>query len=408
MTYVAVQEALDRSDAQWPWLPLRRVAELVRLKNREQSAPLLSLSSEAGLHPRPADGGRQLPSEGSIPEYWLVEPGDLVVNPMWLIGGGVAVSEIPGAVSPAYRVYRPREFIHPRFLHYYMRSDSSIRQYELLTRGITTFDRSVSREDLDGMPVPVPPMSVQVAVADHLDAEVARLDQLVALRGRTIALLHERRSAFITATVGRGTTMPVRRVVSMCTSGPRGWGDLVAESGSRFIRSANLSRTSIRIADDPSAFVPAQASPEARRSALQVGDVVVGITGANTGWVGVAEDRHVGAYVSQHVAILRPAGVLPEWLAYSIASDHGQRLLLASQYGGTKTQLGLEDLRELLIRVPPAEHQIVGLTALRRTDEATQAVVAKTEAQIRLLLARRTAAITAAVTGQVEIRGVAA
>ena len=65
----------------------------------------------------------------------------------------------------------------------------------------------------------------------------------------------------------------------------------------------------------------------------------VGITGANTGWTGLVRESLAGSYVSQHVAILRPAGVMPEWLAYSIASDRCQRMLMESQYGGTKTQL---------------------------------------------------------------------
>ena len=51
-------------------------------------------------------GGRQEPDEASLPKYLIAEIDDLVVNPMWLIGGGIGVSQRAGAVSPDYRVFR--------------------------------------------------------------------------------------------------------------------------------------------------------------------------------------------------------------------------------------------------------------------------------------------------------------
>ena len=49
--------------------------------------------------------------------------------------------------------------------------------------------------------LPVPPLARQRAIADYLDRETARLDELAARIERTIALLEERRAALVAAAV---------------------------------------------------------------------------------------------------------------------------------------------------------------------------------------------------------------
>jgi type I restriction enzyme S subunit len=99
---------------------------------------------------------------------------------------------------------------------------------------------------------------------------------------------------------------------------------------------------------------------------------------------------------------------MPEWLALALWSDDAQRQLDAARYGGTKQQLSLDDIRE--VRVPLAEmtdQKTVVPRVLASLESMTQA-----EQRIRrvidLLLERRQALITAAVTGQLDIPGVAA
>jgi type I restriction enzyme S subunit len=309
-------------------------------------------------------------------------------------------------VSTGFAVLSPRDRLDPRFLGWLAQSDPVIE--EIVARSVGVSYPAINGLEVGELRVAVPDLATQQAIADYLDAETARIDRMVLARRRMIDLLLERRSAFISNAVESGQPTRVRRVISMCTSGPRGWGDLVADAGSMFIRSANLTRASIRIVNDGMAYVPPQSSPEATRSRVHAGDVLVGITGANTGWVGVADAAHEGGFVSQHVGILRPANINPEWLAYSLASDRGQRALLGSQYGGTKTQLGLDDLRELEIRVPDQDTQRAALGAVRRVEVTTQATVDVTQRQVELLLERRQALITAAVAGQLDITGVAA
>ncbi|MBA3423068.1 MAG: restriction endonuclease subunit S [Rubrobacter sp.] len=153
------------------------------------------------------------------------------------------------------------------------------------------------------------------------------------------------------------------------------------------------------------AFVPEPESNEAARSRVRVGDVLVGITGANTGWVGFVEQAQDGGYVSQHVGLLRPRGLHPRWLAYSMFSPSSRDQLLGEQYGGTKQQLSLDELAELIIRVPPREQQEELISRLDQQVATVDRLRAKLQHQIELLTEHRQALITAAVTGGLEVAG---
>jgi type I restriction enzyme S subunit len=248
----------------------------------------------------------------------------------------------------------------------------------------------------------------QSHIVDYLDAETARIDALIEKKRRVVELLAERLRSFISRLVDDGPDISVKRVISLRTSGPRSWADLVSETGSPFIRSANLQRDSLEIKTDNLVYVDPPKSEEARRSTTVAGDVLVGITGANTGWVGCVPDDLAGGFVSQHVAILRPARVESKWLGYSLFSLRAQDQLLAGQYGGTKQQLGLDDLAELRVTNPDRPEQSRRVDVMEEAHRSTRGLVAKLGDQIARLQEHRQALITAAVTGELEIPGAAA
>lgn len=129
-------------NGEWRTAPLRRSLVRIRASNTDSAATLLSLTIDGATVPRSGEDGlgQQAPSESTIQNYALVEPEQLVVNPMWLVGGSIGVSTLSGAVSPAYRVYSINDSIEPRFLHHVVRSTSYRSFYRMLARGETTFD----------------------------------------------------------------------------------------------------------------------------------------------------------------------------------------------------------------------------------------------------------------------------
>lgn len=80
-----------------------------------------------------------------------------------------------------------------------------------------------------------------------------------------------------------------------------------------------------------------------------------------------------------------------------------QDQLIGSQYGGTKQQLGLEDLADLRICLPGLGRQRSIVASLELEKSANRCTLANLSRQVALLRERREALITAAVTGELEI-----
>lgn len=85
-------------------------------------------------------------------------------------------------------------------------------------------------------------------------------------------------------------------------------------------------------------------------------------------------------------------------------SDIAKEQFIGSGYGGTKVQLSLEDIRELWVVQPSSQDQIKIAKYIESQLKIFSTLIACTEQQIKLLQERRTALISAAVTGKIDVR----
>lgn len=415
MTYLAIEQALND---RWPKVELRRVARIRRETNSRSEETLLALSAYTGVRPRPEDGGNQLPSEETITGYWVARPGDLVFNPMWALEGGVAVSKYRGALSTAYRVYDLGPAIAPRFAHYYFRSRPAIEQYRLMVRGLTTFDRSVSREDFEGMPMPLPPLDVQQAIADYLDTETARIDALVSKKQRMIGLLEERRKTFVSKamTVGLDDQAVLARTESeFAPELPRDW-DLqrlrnvviriidtahktapVVDGGPYLVvRTSNVKQG--RLVFNDARYTDAQTWQEwTLRGVPQPGDVMF-TREAPAGEACIVPEG-LPLCIGQRMVLLQVdrEKIYGEWLMHSIYSGPAQRFIELLSNSTTVAHLNMSDIPDIPVTVPPLAEQARILEVVRRHIEREDYMVSRLVEQVSLLQERRQALITAAV-----------
>lgn len=198
---LAVEPWLAKAPRGWGMERLKNVCLPRAERNVAGTEVMLSLTVKGYLVDRSSMTIQQNASDSSIPRYFVARPNDLVVNPMWLIGGAIGVSDKRGAVSPDYRVFQIDEALYPWYLHAVLRSAPYFDQYTLYTRSNTTFDRRIKQNDLDNLPLPIPPMDEQRAIVKHIDEQTSRIDTLIAKAEEHIALAKERRSALITAAV---------------------------------------------------------------------------------------------------------------------------------------------------------------------------------------------------------------
>lgn len=304
-------------------------------------------------------------------------------------------------VSTGFAVVRPRD-IDPRFLAWVLQSDAFIEG--VVARSVGVSYPAINPDEIGLIEVPLPTTIEQRRIAAFLDAETERIDQLIATKARMVEAMASRLQALRYEVFDTSSArVPLRRLVTRLTSGPRGWAAYVADEGLPFLRITNVQRSSCVLSDEEVLLVDPPGGSEAERACALFGDVVVSIT-ADIGSVGVVDDRFAGGFVSQHLALLTPSpGTDPEWLANAIMSPECQHQLRASQYGGTKTQLSLEDVMELTIPAVDAGTQRRQLEHIRSESEMARELLTALDAQADLLRERRHSLITAAVTGEMSI-----
>lgn len=131
------------------------------------------------------------------------------------------------------------------------------------------------------------------------------------------------------------------------------------------------------------------------------------ITGAKTGNVAVCVSVPEPAYVNQHLCLIRPKReVLPVFLGALLKSKIGQTYFELSQYG-LKQGLSLEDVREAPALLPPLAEQQTITTFLENETAKFDTLTLEGNRAIALLQERRSALISAAVTGKIDVRGLA-
>lgn len=273
----------------------------------------------------------------------------------------------------------------------------------------------------------LPDVAEQEKIASHLDVETTRIDALIAKKTRFIELLKEKRQALITHAVTKGldpdvkmkdsgvewigevpthwSIAPLKRDLHFLTSGSRGWAEHYSDNGSLFIRIGNLTRDSFDLDLSDIQRVKVPSGVEGERTKVQHGDILFSIT-AYLGSVALVPEALETAYVSQHVALarLKKVKMLPEWVAYIALSFIGKTYLETQGYGGTKIQLSLDDVANLIIIVPPIQEQSKIIIYLAAEISKINLLVNKTQRSIDLLKERRSALITAAVTGKIDLR----
>ena len=358
----------------------------------------------------------------------MVRQGDVIVSTVRTYLKAIAhiSDQYTGVVvSTGFAVLRPFG-LFDRFLAYVLTCEGMIA--EVIARSVGVSYPAINSSDLLRIKVPVPPHGEQQAIAAFLDRETAKIDALVAEQERLLVLLEEKRQAAIANAVTKGldpavpmkdsgvewleqvpahwSLQPVRWLSTFVTSGPRGWSDHIDIEGSLFIQSGDLTEDAT-IEFSAAKRVKVKDDAETARTSLQEGDVVVCITGAKTGKVAVCTRLPETAYVNQHLCLIRPKqDVVPTFLGYALKSRVGREHFQSTQYG-LKQGLSLDDIKTAVIPLPPRAEQKHILGHLSAQERVYRGLSEEAQQLARLLGERRAALISAAVTGKIDVRGLA-
>lgn len=279
-----------------------------------------------------------------------------------------------------------------------------------------------------GLTVVIPPRSEQREIVLHLDHETAKIDALIAEQQRLIELLKEKRQAVISHAVTKGLNInaPMKdSSIEWLGEVPAHWA--IVPTGYRYdiqlgrmlnaersvgkdmrpyLRVADVQWGTINVEDLPLMDFP----PDAReRYRLQPGDLIVNEGGSYVGRSAIWRGELAECYYQKALHRVR---------ARNVQNDTAEFLLFVMEFatksgvfvaGGNQTtidHLTAEQLRAYRFCFPPLSEQIQIVEFLLTETSRIDALAAEAEAIIALLQERRTAIISAAVTGKIDVRGI--
>ncbi len=396
----------------WQLRPFWTVAERVK-KVGWPNEELLSVYLGRGVirHAEASDY-THAPSE-DLGAYQLVEPGDLVMNNQQAFRGCVGVSKYRGITSPAYLVFRLSPELHPRYASYLFADSLMVSQYGQVSRGVGTIQRQVGPDDLRRVSVLLPPVAHQLKIADYLDAETARIEALIAKKQRMIELLEQRVESLLAVVleplIERWGEAPLKSVAAIDVSNI----DKKSYDGQQAVRLCNYTdvyyNPTITSRLD---FMVATADPsQIRRMTLRQGDVLITKDSetaediAVPAWV--AEDL-AGVVLGYHLALIRPYEGDGRFLYWGIRSRRCRDAFSLAASGVTRVGLRRDEMARVRVPVAPLDKQQSASDLVERRVAAEDSAIKAIMRQIELLREHRQALITAAVTGELKVPGVAA
>lgn len=342
--------------------------------------------------------------------YTRFQDGDVLVpkiTPTFEASRSVLVSNLlnrAGAGTTELHVLRAGPDIDSRYLLYNMHSHAFLKLGEAEMYGVAGQKR-VPDDFLRNLSVALPTLDEQRRIADFLDAETARIDQLAALRKEQDASLVERETSALESLFASYPQIHKTRVKFLLATRPR-YGVLVPEfvdEGVPFIRVNELIDTKNKI--DRLNKIPLKQSVQYKRTIVRPGDVLLSVVGT-MGRCIVAPPELKGANIARAVASLRmrkgvSADLFASWLH---TSEFNRQALLATGSDTAQPTLGMEDLSNFSLSWPRSEQVQREMASSSHTIRQQVAEARHLlNRQLSLLAERRQSLITAAVTGQLDV-----
>ena len=261
---------------------------------------------------------------------------------------------------------------------------------------------SMTKSALGSHISPVPPLEEQQSIARFLDSEITKIDNLVASQARLIELLKEKHLAVISQAVTKG----LNPLVAMKDSGvdwlgeiPAHWCVLSLRWQAKMSSGELITSDDIDIAGEFPVFGGNGLRGFANRPTHSGDYVLIGRQGALCGNINYANGQF---WASEHAVVVYPQ--LNQnyiWLGELLRSMNLNQYSIASAQPG----LSVDRIRSLRTPLPPIDEQNEIACYICREATKFDDLITTTERAIGLLKERRTALISAAVTGKIDVRG---
>ncbi len=422
---------LDAISSVWVAKPLKYVARINRAALAETTSPgtmirYIDISSVSSL-------GEVTKIEtmafGSAPSRArrVVRHGDTIVSTVrtYLRAVAPVPAEDEGLVaSTGFAVVTPGPNLDEPFLSYWLRGNNFVD--EVCARSVGVSYPATNASEVGAIPVPLPSLPTQKAIADFLDCKTAAIDALVEKKQKLLDLLAEKRAALINQAVTKGLDPRV----PMKDSGVPWIGKIPAHwEVIRFKYVALLETGHTPSKSTPEYWVPDECvhpwvslndtktlaeGDYIDDTKVRISDVGMRHSAAHLIETGAIVFNRDGARVGLTSITTKPMAVSQHMIAWvcgpAFSNHYGLYVIYGMRdeiyrlcTGATIPTIGMDDIKGMMTPLPPISEQLAIVENVRAGLHRNCRAVSLVNTQIEKLQEYRQALITAAVTGQLDI-----
>lgn len=346
-----------------------------------------------------------------------LEPNELFLSIAGTVGKP-CINKIKVCIHDGF-VYFPEYKENTKFLFYIFAAGEAYK-------GLGKFGTqlNLNTETVGGIKIGIPCIEEQHKIVNFLDHETAKIDSLIAKQEKLIELLKEKRQAVISHAVTKGLNpdAPMKDSgVEWLGEVPEHWihstlkhysdvidckhitaeffddGIPLASIGEVKGWSVNLQTAKYTNEEYYTELIGGGRKP-------QVGDIIYS-RNATVGEAAIVRDGLPPFAMGQDVCLIRLNQKLhPEFAMYILHSGLISQQLELAMVGSTFKRINVDNIRNFLLAIPPYQEQKAITEELERLTSKYDSLISNAESAIDLMKERKTALISAAVTGKIDVR----
>jgi type I restriction enzyme S subunit len=357
----------------------------------------------------------------------IVRDGDVIISTVRTYLEAISPVDNPPenlVVSTGFAVIRPNKLLHNGYAAYCLRASGFIK--EVVARSVGISYPAINATDLVNIKAPEPAFEEQQKIASFLGHETAKIDTLITKQQALITLLKEKRQAVISHAVTKGLNpnapmrdsgvewlgeVPAHWDVSkfkfLCDriiAGPFGSSitkDMYVKHGFKVYGQEQVIPNSFEIGDY---YINEKDYLNLARYVVNVGDILISCVGT-FGKIAVFPEGSEPGIINPRLikAEVNPAHN-PYYIRELLKSEMVFKQFELLSRGGTMGVINIAILSEILAAVPPDVEQVEIIQYINQQKEKFRNLIELANTAVLFLQERRTALISAAVTGKIDVR----
>jgi type I restriction enzyme, S subunit len=330
----------------------------------------------------------------------------------------VAINNVPVSLNQDMKALRFVDPLLSEYAYYFVTGNQSSLLLEWSKEGATV--ESIEHEYLANTLFPCPPLKDRTTIISFLDHETAKIDALIEKQQRLIELLKEKRQAVISHAVTKG----LNPNAPMKDSGVEWLGEVPAHwvvkkfSHCTIIKSGQVDPSKLPY----SGFTLIAPNHIESGTGKIIGLETAETQGADSGKYLCSEGEVIYSKIRPNLAkvCLSPSdeticsadmypisginGLSNKFLYWSLLSNWFTSFVTLESDRVAMPKINREKLAEIFLPIPPENEQAELVVWLKNKTDIVDALLEKAKLGIELLQERRTALISAAVTGKIDVR----